>query len=59
MAELDTPRMQYNEIIPTPQHHDFEVDTEMSDHDMLLHHVAQNDHELYALDCCLGEILGV
>lgn len=35
------------------------IDPNMSDHDMLMHHVAQHDHELYALDCCLSEILNV
>lgn len=36
-----------------------DIDSNMSDHDMLMNHVAQQDHELYALDCCLSEILNV
>lgn len=36
-----------------------QIDSSMSDHDMFLQHVAQHDHELYALDCCLSDILSV
>lgn len=59
MTNIDTEQMYNNEILPTPEHHDFEVDDAMEDHDMLLQHVTQHDHELYALDCCLGEIMSV
>ncbi len=58
MAELDTQLEDF-----TPQHLEQDsllatpVTEEMSDHDMLLHHVTQNDPELYALECCLGEAM--
>ncbi len=46
MTKIDTEQNFHNEIMPTPEHHDFEVDAAMDDHEMLLQHVAQNDHEL-------------
>ncbi len=57
MANIDT---ELEHI--TPQHLEADpllsapIGKEMSDHDMLLSHVTQQDHELYALDCCLGEL---
>lgn len=59
MAEIETQLEHF-----TPQHLESDpllstpVSEEMSDHDMLLHHVTQHDHELYALDCCLSEMFG-
>ncbi|MFI3258770.1 MAG: hypothetical protein R3Y16_01600 [Rikenellaceae bacterium] len=43
-------------LTPTPENFDFEVDHQMEDHDLFLTHVAQEDSELYALDCCMSEI---
>lgn len=62
MANIDTEREQYTHtagLSATPSGFDFEVDPQMDDHDLLIHHVAEHDSELYALDCCLGEMLGV
>ncbi len=59
MAELDTEKFSKHTITPTPEDLDFDVDPSMEDHDMLLHHVVQHDHELYALDSSLSELLGV
>lgn len=66
MAELDTERDNFsptthhnNGLIATPTEFDFEVDEQMQDHDLLLHHVVQHDHELYAFESSLSEILGV
>ncbi len=59
MAELDPEKQQYSALIQTPEDLDFEVDPTMEDHDMLLHHVVQHDHELYAIDSSLTEMLGV
>ncbi len=33
-----------------------DIDSEMQDHEMLLHHVTQHDAELYALDCSLCDL---
>ncbi len=57
MGNIDTVHEHYNEQSDALA--DVEIDTEMNDHDMLIHHVAQYDHDLYALDCCLSEILNV
>ncbi len=60
MADIDTSLEQFTPkhlsedgILSTP------VNDEMDDHDMILHHVTQHDASLYALECCLSEILGV
>lgn len=62
MTKLDTPQEHYNTqqstLISTPAEFDFAIDHTMDDHDLMLHHVAQHDPELYAMDCCLAEMLG-
>ncbi len=60
MAQIDTQMEHF-----TPEH--LESDTllstpvteSMTDEDMMLHHVSQGDHELYALHCCLSELMEV
>ncbi len=60
MTELDTTQNHFSDnssaLLATPESFDFELDHSMSDHDLLLHHVVEHDHSLYALDCCLGEL---
>lgn len=58
MAELDTTfehftpeGSQQEEMLATP------INEEMEDHDFMMHHVAQGDAGLYALDCCLRDLL--
>ncbi|MFR9620505.1 MAG: hypothetical protein SNH63_04690 [Rikenellaceae bacterium] len=57
MGKIDTEQEYYNQN--TDALATAEISDQMSDHDMLLHHVTQHDHELYMLDCCLSEILNV
>ncbi len=62
MAELDSKNKTSrptNTLLATPESFDFEVDEAMEDHDMLYHHVAQGDHELYAMDCCLSDMMSI
>ncbi len=48
-----------NELLEESQPiENIEIQHDMDDHDMLLQHVTQNDHELYAIDCALCDILG-
>ncbi|MFI3288991.1 MAG: hypothetical protein SNH55_06310 [Rikenellaceae bacterium] len=60
MAESDTQLEHF-----TPQHLENDpllsapINEQMSDHDMLLHHVTQHDPELYAMDCCLSDMFGI
>ncbi|MFR9651333.1 MAG: hypothetical protein SNG35_04845 [Rikenellaceae bacterium] len=35
---------------------DEEMFKTMSDDDILFYHIANDDHELYRLDCCLSEL---
>ncbi|MFI3328010.1 MAG: hypothetical protein SNH79_04725 [Rikenellaceae bacterium] len=56
MTQFDT---EINTHIEESQPITTEVQHDMDDHEMLLHHVTQHDHELYALDCALCDILGV
>ncbi len=59
MADFDTEKQHPTQLTPTPTDLNFEVDPSMEDHDMLLHHVVQHDHEMYAFDSSLNELLGV
>lgn len=57
MAQIDTQLEHFNEQhLEGDKHLSTPVTEEMTDDDMMLHHVTQYDHELYALDCCLSEL---
>ncbi|MFI3303925.1 MAG: hypothetical protein SNF68_03440 [Rikenellaceae bacterium] len=59
MAEIDTEQENYTQLTQTPSDLEFEIDESHSDDDLLVHHVAGYDHEIYGLDCTLKELLNV
>ncbi|MFI3305693.1 MAG: hypothetical protein R3Y68_04180 [Rikenellaceae bacterium] len=59
MAEIDTERENYTQLLQTPAELDFVIDESHSDDELILHHVAQHDHELYGMDCSLTDLFGV
>ncbi len=59
MAEIDTEQENYTQLQPTPNDFDFAIDESHTDQDLMIHHVAQHDPELYGLDCELSELLNV
>ncbi len=56
MADIDTERESYSQLLETPSEFDFAIDESHSDDDLMIHHVAQHDHELYSLDCAMSEL---